>query len=60
MVAQRYEWMYVYVCVHPESGRTSWLRLSTVKVEIFSQALALFAEEAGVGPNKHIVLLLDR
>jgi Winged helix-turn helix len=25
VVAQRYEWMYVYACVHPESGRTSWL-----------------------------------
>jgi hypothetical protein len=26
VVAQRYEWMYVYACVHPESGRTSWNR----------------------------------
>jgi transposase len=60
VVAQRYEWMYVYVCVHPESGRTSWLLLPTVNVELFSQALAIFAAEAGVGPNKHIVLLLDR
>ncbi len=60
VVAQRYEWMYVYACVHPESGRTSWLLLPTVNVEIFSQALAIFAHEAGVGPDKRIVLLLDR
>jgi DDE superfamily endonuclease len=60
VVAQRYEWMYVYACVHPESGLTSWLLLSTVHVEIFSQALALFAHESGVGPDKRMVLLLDR
>jgi transposase len=60
VVAQRYEWMYVYACVHPESGRTSWLLLPSVNVEIFSQALALFAHEAGVGPQKRMVLLLDR
>lgn len=34
--------------------------LPSVNVEIFSQALAIFAEEAGVGPNKRMVLLLDR
>jgi len=60
VVAQRYEWMYVYACVYPESGRTSWLLLPSVNVEIFSQALALFAHEAGVGPQKRMVLLLDR
>jgi transposase len=60
VVAQRYEWMYVYACVHPESGRTSWLLLPTVNVEIFSQALAIFAHEASVGPDKRMVLLLDR
>jgi hypothetical protein len=31
-----------------------------VHVQIFSQALALFAQEMGVGPEKRIVLLLDR
>jgi transposase len=60
VVAQRYEWMYVYACVHPESGRTSWLLLPTVNVEVFSQALAIFAQEAGIGPDKRMVLLLDR
>jgi transposase len=60
VVAQRYEWMDGYACVHPESGRTSWLLLPTVNVEVFSQALAIFAHEAGVGPDKRMVLLLDR
>jgi transposase len=59
IVAPHYQWMYVYAFVHPESGRTSWLLLPTVNVEAFSQALALFAQETEVGPDKQIVLLLD-
>ena len=59
-VAQRYEWMYVFAFVHPQSGRTSWLLLPTVNVEVFSRALAVFAQESGAGPDKQIVLVLDR
>ena len=59
-VAPRYEWIYVYAFVHPQSGDTSWLLLPTVNVEVFSQALAVFAQEVGAGPDKHIVLVLDR
>lgn len=59
IIAPRYQWMYVYAFVHPQSGQTSWLLLPTVNVEAFSQALAIFAHEAGVGPDKQIVLLLD-
>jgi hypothetical protein len=59
-VAQRYEWMYVLAFVHPQSGQTSWLLLPTVSVEAFSLALAAFADEVGAGPDKQIVLVLDR
>ena len=59
-VAQRYEWMYVFAFVHPQSGQTCWLVLPTVGVEVFSLALAAFAEEVGAGPNKQIVLVLER
>jgi len=59
-VAQRYEWMYVFAFVHPQSGQTSWLLVPTVSVEVFSLALAPFAKEVGAGPDKHIVLVLDR
>jgi hypothetical protein len=44
----------------PGEWRTSGLLLPTVHVELFSQALAIFAHEAGVGPQKRMVLLLDR
>ena len=49
-VAQRYQWMYVYAFVHPESGRSSWFLLPSVNAEVFSQVLELFAQEVGVQP----------
>src|SRR5690349_1977566 len=52
--------MDVLAFVHPQSGRTSWLLLPTLSVEVFSLALVTFAEEVGAGPDKHIVLVLDR
>lgn len=58
-VAQRYQWMYVFAFVHPQSGQTSWFLLPTVNGEVFSQALALFAKEVGAGVDKQIVLILD-
>lgn len=60
MVAQHYQWVYVYAFVHPESGQTSWLLLPTVNIEAFSLALTIFAQEVGVGPDKQVILLLDR
>lgn len=59
-VAPRYEWMDVYACVHPQSGDTRWLLLPPVNTEVFSQALAVFAQERGAGADQQIVLVLDR
>ena len=60
VVAQRYQWMYVYAFVHPESGQTTWLLLPMVSIEAFSLALQLFAQEVGARPDKQVMLLLDR
>jgi hypothetical protein len=47
VVRPRYQWMYLYGFVEPESGKTSWLLMPTVKTPAFSLALwaasALFA-----------------
>jgi hypothetical protein len=59
VVAPRYQWMYVYGFVHPQSGQTSWLLLPTVNVDAFSIALAAFAQEVGAGPDNPVVLVLD-
>jgi hypothetical protein len=47
------------LCIR-KAGRPGFLLLPTVNVEIFSRALAVFAEEVGAGPDKPIVLVLDR
>ena len=59
-VQQRYEWLYVYGFVHPESGESQWLLLPSVNIEIFNIALALFAQAIGAGPDRRIILVLDR
>jgi hypothetical protein len=58
-VHPRYEWLYVYGFVQPETGASEWLLLPTVSVEAFALALAEFAKVLGVGPRKHVVLVLD-
>src|SRR5581483_892482 len=60
VVRPRYQWMYVYGFVEPSSGRTSWLLMPTVNAHAFSLALEAFAQEHGVGPDKHIALVMDQ
>jgi transposase len=55
-----YEWTYLYGFVRPKSGEVFWLILPTVNVELFSLALAHFAEEVGAGKDKRILLVVDR
>lgn len=60
VVRQRYQWMYLYGFVEPQSGRTSWLLMPTVSTVAFSLALEAFAQEQGAGPTKHLLLVLDQ
>src|SRR5207248_9048085 len=59
-VQQHYEWLYVYGFVHPESGESQWLLLPSVNVEIFTIALKHFAQAVSAGPDRRIILVLDR
>src|SRR5260221_2402282 len=59
-VQQRYEWLYVYGFLHPETGASQWLLLPSVNIEVFSLALAHFAQAVKAGPDRHVVLVLDR
>jgi hypothetical protein len=60
VVRPRYQWMYLYGFVQPQSGATSWLLMPTVTTTAFSLALSAFAQEQGVGSNKHILLVMDQ
>jgi hypothetical protein len=57
---RRYQWLYLYAFVHPQSGQTEWLILPTVNTEWFERALVEFAQTVGAGPTKHIVLVVDQ
>ncbi len=59
VIHPRYQWLYVYGFVHPESGRTFWLILPRVSTEAMSAALAEFAGEVGAGQERRILLVLD-
>ena len=58
-VNHRYEWTYLYGFVRPATGQTEWLILPRVNVEWFNQALQVFAQQVGAGPNKQVLLVLD-
>ena len=57
---RRYEWLYLYGFVHPQSGEVHWLILPRVDVKVFSLALYHFAEEVGAGKERRILLVLDQ
>lgn len=59
-VEQKYQWLWVYGFVHPESGETYWWLLPTVNTEIFNKVLADLAREFDLGKNKRILLVLDQ
>ena len=58
-VHHRYRWLYLYGFVHPPSGRVLWYLMPTVSAATFGQVLAAFAADAGAGPGKEILLVLD-
>lgn len=59
-VQTRYQWRSLVGFVHPQSGRTFWQTASTVNIDVFGIELAAFAEQAGAGPDRELVLVLDR
>jgi hypothetical protein len=59
IVETRYQWLYLYGFVQPQSGRTFFLSLPKANTEQLNQALADFAQAAGVGPMRQVILVLD-
>jgi hypothetical protein len=56
----RFQWLWLYEFVHPESGETHWWILPRVNINLFNRVLVDFAQHFGVGKNKRIILDLDR
>jgi transposase len=55
----RYEWLYVYLFVHPASGRSTFLILPTVNSALMRLALREFQQEVDPEGRKVLLLLLD-
>ncbi|GAC1460838.1 MAG: hypothetical protein NVS2B14_15430 [Chamaesiphon sp.] len=60
IVYHRYEWVYLYGFVHPQTGRTEWFIIPRVNIEWFNLVLEEFAKETGAGSEKNILLVVDR
>ena len=56
---RKYEWLYAYGFVRPRTGQTWWGLLPTVSVEAMNLALAAFARDEGIGPERRAVLVVD-
>jgi hypothetical protein len=56
----RYQWLWLYGFVHPESGETKAWILPYVRTDIFNLVLADFAKHFQVGKHKQIVLTIDQ
>lgn len=59
-VQPRYQWLYLYGFVPPQTGRTEWRLMPTVSVVAFAAALQVVADSPGAGPHKRVLLVLDR
>jgi len=59
IVETRYQWLYLYGFVHPQSGRTHCLILPRMNAALYNQALKDFAQAVGAGARTQIILVVD-
>ena len=55
----RYQWLYLYGFVQPQTGRTHFLTLPRMNAALYNQALADFAVAVSAGLHRRIVLVVD-
>ena len=55
----RYEWLYLYAFVQPETGRSVWYILPETNVKAFQTVLNNFASGLESSETKHILLVMD-
>ncbi len=56
----RFQWLWLYGFVHPNSGRTYWWILPYVNIKLFNKVLADFAQHFGIGAKKQVILVIDQ
>lgn len=60
LVQPRYQWLYLYGLVQPETGQTEWWLMPTVNTTAFGLVLAAFAKAVGAGPTKQVLVVVDQ
>lgn len=58
-VNPRYEWLYVYAFVHPNSGRSVWYLLPSLNAAAFQVILEDFARDTRSSSDKRVLIVLD-
>lgn len=58
-VQHRYDWLYVYAFVCPQTGENQYWLLPSVNTPAFQAVLDRFARDTGAGSTREIVLVLD-
>ena len=57
---QTYQWLWLYGFVEPSTGHVEWRILPSLNKALFEIALRELAESQKVGPNRRLILVLDR
>lgn len=58
-VFPRYEWLYLYGFVQPQTGRTVWYLLPALNKAAFEMVLANFAMTVAASATKHVLIVMD-
>ncbi len=56
----KYQWLWVYGFVHPQSGETYFWILPKVNIRLFKRVLNDFVRQFNISKNNQVILVLDR
>lgn len=56
----RYEWLYLYGLVRPQTGKTIWYLLPALNAQAFEVVLNDFAATVAASEHKRVLIVMDR
>ena len=59
-VYPRYEWLYLYAFVCPQTGKNHWYIMPRVGIDIYNIVIKEFAEDVKATRNKGVIVVLDQ
>lgn len=58
-VQPRYEWLYIYAFVNPETGESRFWLMPTLNAQAYQLVMAAFASSVGAGTKHHVLVVED-